>query len=137
METGIGRQKTKLESVKETADWLTKNNENQPQFIATIKGKIAGVENPIENLGLILAQRKVRLQEALMNLQDYSVVAANLRREIEAVEKKFDGLSALGVDWPILKKQLNELKVCIVNCVWRWLAVYNRICSRMDFSFAF
>ena len=115
MESGIGRQKTKLDGVKETADWLTKNNENQPQFIATIKGKVAGIENPIENLGFILAQRKVRLQEALMNLQDYSVVAANLIHEIKTVEEKIDSLSALNVDWPVLKKQLIEQKVCVVK----------------------
>ena len=111
LETGLARQQQKLNTTEETADWLIKHSDNQPKFVATINGKISAVKNPMHNLELMLAERKTRLKEALMNLQEFDVIAENFSGEIDNLEGQFEGLGDLNVDWNELKKQLHDVKV--------------------------
>ena len=67
----------------------------------------------MQNLRLMLSERKTRLKEALMNVQEFDVVAENFRSEIEARSGSLDRLGDLSVDWDDLKKKIHDIKVNI------------------------
>ena len=67
--------------------------------------------NPINNLRMILSDKRMHLKETLMNIQEFDVVAENFKNEIEVRANIFEKLGDLSVDWTDLKKQISELKV--------------------------
>ena len=69
------------------------------------------MRNPLESLALMLKERKSRLQEALLGVQEFDVMAENLSHKIDLHLEKIDTFEELSVDWTELKKQLAEQKV--------------------------
>lgn len=59
----------------------------------------------------MLADRKLRLKEALMSQQEFDVIAGNLHQEIEAIDSLLLSIGELSVDWNELKKILIDVKV--------------------------
>ena len=75
----------------------------------------------MQNLRMMLSDKKTRLKEALMNIQEFDVVAENCRNEILVCASGFDTIGELSVDWADLRKQIHNIKVslCLIsaNCV--------------------
>jgi len=107
----ITKQKANLNDTKETGDWLCDENKDQPQFCANVNNKINKVDQPLEALRALLADKKKRLHDALTANQDFNTSFKEFLGELDKMDNKKDKLHPLSVDYPTLRSLDDEQKV--------------------------
>ncbi len=91
---------------------MIKHNADNPQFIANVNGKFSAVDVPIGELSSILAKRRMRLQKALVDIEELNVTAERVRNEVMLLETDFKAAASVSVEWDVLQRQMLQLKVC-------------------------
>ena len=69
-EDDIDKQRAKLESATEVANWLIVRNKETPQFAANVKAKLKSIEQPIKEMSHVLNDRRKSLETVLLEKQD-------------------------------------------------------------------
>ena len=107
----ITKQKADLANTENIADWLRDENKDNPQFCANVNNKLSKVEQPLESLRSLLADKKKRLRDALAANQDFNASLEDLLAEMDKLDAKKSKLQPLSVDWPTLKTCEEDQKV--------------------------
>ena len=107
----ITNQKADLANTENVADWLRDENKENPQFCANVNNKLNKVEQPLESLRALLADKKKRLHDALAANQDFNASLQDLLDELDKLDAKKSKLRPLSVDWPKLKTSEDDQKV--------------------------
>ena len=107
----ITQQKADLANTENVADWLCDENKDNPQFCANVNNKLKKVEQPLESLRDILADKKKRLHDALAANQGFNASLQDLLGELDKLDAKKSKLSPLSVDWPKVKANEDDQKV--------------------------
>ena len=107
----ITKQKADLANTENVADWLRDENKDNPQFCANVNNKLNKVEQPLESLRALLADKKKRLHDALAASQDFNASLQDLLAEMDKLDTKKSKLQPLSVDWPTLKTCEEDQKV--------------------------
>ncbi len=65
----------------------------------------------MEEISSILAKRKIRLQETLINIEEFDVTAKRISHEVQVLRSDFEAVLPVCIDWRVLERQMQEQKV--------------------------
>lgn len=105
------RQRTKLDSVNQVADWLIVKNKDNPQFIANVKAKLTSIERPLAEISRVLTDKRTSLEASLLALQDQESITELYEDHVTKVEKVLRKQAPVSVIYEKLKKDGEEAKV--------------------------
>lgn len=107
----ITKQKVKLTEADRLGDWLTDENKDNPQFCADVQNKLNKVDQPLEVLRELLADKKKKLYDALAANQDFNTALEEFISELDKLDQKQAKSKPLTVEWSPLKSLDDEQKV--------------------------
>lgn len=110
-EDDVAKQRAKLDSATQVANWLIVKNKDNPQFIANVKAKLKGVEQPLSEISKVLMERKGRLEASLLAAKDHEAVTELYEDNVKNIEKILRKQVPISVVFEKLKKDDDEGKV--------------------------
>ncbi len=107
------KQQTKLETAEKAANWLIEENKDNPQFVVNFRTKLSKIKKPLSEMSDIMFDRRKRLQSVLLSLRDFDVISETYLADLNKIEKKQRAQKPVSVQWEVVKKQIDEQKVCL------------------------
>lgn len=110
-EEDIDKQRGKLESVTEVANWLIVRNKDNPQFAANVKAKLKSIEEPMKEISHVIDDRRKSLETVLLEKQDGESITELYECHLKDIEKLQRKRMPISVMYEKLKQDDEEEKV--------------------------
>ena len=110
-ENDAHKQREKLDSTTEVANWLMVKNRDNPQFISNVKAKLSNIQKPLTEISHVLSERRKGLESALISKQDSDSISELYEYRMKDIEKLPRKRLPISVVYEKLKKVDEEEKV--------------------------
>ena len=136
-EDDIDKQRAKLESATEVANWLIVRNKETPQFAANVKATLKSIEQPIKEMSHVLNDRRKSLETVLLEKQDGESITELYDCHLKDIGKLQRKRMPISVLYEKLKQDDEEEKVISYLCMCKQRNVQpisggSRIFKRID-----
>lgn len=104
-----------LEDIKDTGDWLVRNNRQDNALKDDVGKKTDNNQEKYDKLATKVEIRRDRLQKALSKCQEFQTNFADFTKTVDDLEKRLDEEEPLNARLEPLKKQKeeHEVKSCL------------------------
>ena len=106
--------RTKLEILEEIMHYLIETEKDDPTLVAEIRDKFSSVEEPFERLHSKVLQRQARLQNVIIQNQDFQLSLSEAQDQLNEFERNIAELQPISAVYEVALQQKEEHEVIYV-----------------------
>lgn len=105
------KYRTKLEMLDEMTYYLIESEKDDPTLVAEIRQKFSDVEEPFERLHSNVLQRQARLQNIVIQGQDFQLSLSDAQNQLNEFERDIAQLQAISAIYEVVQQQKEDHEV--------------------------
>ena len=110
MQEGLKRQRTSVVGAEENSKWLTDNSPDDREMRPNVRNALSKVYTALDSIDNKLADRKTKLNNAVMRGQEFDASFNDINEKIASVEFQAQRKKPVSPFWPETLKQQQEQK---------------------------
>lgn len=119
------KYRPKLETLEEITDYLLETEKDDPTLAAEVREKFSAVEEPFERLHSTILQRQARLQNIVIQGQDFQLSLSEAQDQLNEFERNISQLPAISAIYEVVQQQKEDHEVNKKDFVFFWLRRSN------------
>lgn len=117
------KYRPKLETLEEITDYLLETEKDDPTLTAEVRDKFSAVEEPFERLHSTVLHRQARLQNIVIQGQDFQLSLSEAQDQLNEFERNIAQLPAISATYEVVQQQkedheVNNKCLCFFFCLW-------------------
>lgn len=124
------KYRPKLELLEEITDYLMEAEKDDPTLVAEIRERFSAVEEPFERLHSNVLQRQARLQNIIIQGQDFQLSLREAQDQLNEFERNIAQLEPISAIYEEVQQQKEDHEV--INCFDRLVKDKNSLVSVFD-----
>ena len=122
------KYRPKLETLEEITDYLLETEKDDPTLAAEVREKFSAVEEPFERLHSTVLQRQARLQNIVIQGQDFQLSLSEAQDQLNEFERNIAQLPAISAIYEVVQQQKEDHEVNqeFFVCLWS-LKIFSRL----------
>ena len=105
------KYRPKLETLEEITDYLLETEKDDPVLAAEVREKFSAVEEPFERLHSTVLQRQARLQNIVIQGQDFQLSLSEAQDQLNEFERNIAQLPAISAIYEVVHQQKEDHEV--------------------------
>lgn len=105
------KYRPKLETLEEITDYLLETEKDDPSLAAEVREKFSAVEEPFERLHSTVLQRQARLQNIVIQGQDFQLSLSEAQDQLNEFERNIAQLPAISAIYEVVQQQKEDHEV--------------------------
>lgn len=105
------KYRPKLETLEEITDYLLKTEKDDPLLVAEVREKFSAVEEPFERLHSTILQRQARLQNIVIQGQDFQLSLSEAQDQLNEFERNIAQLPVISAIYEVVQQQKEDHEV--------------------------
>lgn len=105
------KYRAKLDVLEEITDFLIVAEKDDPTLVAELREKFSAVEEPFERLHSVVLQRQARLQNIVINSQDFQLSLSEAQNNLNEFERSVAQLEPISAIYEVVQRQKEDHEV--------------------------
>lgn len=97
--------------LEEITDYLIVAEKDDPTLVAELREKFSAVEEPFERLHSVVLQRQARLQNIVINSQDFQLSLSEAQNNLNEFERSVAQLEPISAIYEVVQLQKEDHEV--------------------------
>lgn len=97
--------------LEEITDYLIVAEKDDPTLVAELREKFSAVEEPFERLHSVVLQRQARLQNIVINSQDFQLSLSEAQNNLNEFERSVAQLEPISAIYEVVQRQKEDHEV--------------------------
>ena len=103
--------RTKLELLEEIMHYVSETEKDDPTLVAEVRDKFCAVEDPFERLHSAVLQRQARLQNIVIQNQDFQLSLSEAQDQLNEFERNIAELQPISAIYEVALQQKEDHEV--------------------------
>lgn len=99
--------------LEEITDYLIVAEKDDPTLVAELREKFSAVEEPFERLHSVVLQRQARLQNIVINSQDFQLSLNEAQNNLNEFERSVAQLEPISAIYEVVQRQKEDHEVIL------------------------